>query len=196
MKPKPNSSDVWGEKFFKSELTILNTLSNRSKRGEVKYIWRIDEELMSIPGVIQKMDKRSMWGIEEPGSPMTLYVCMCGKRKKQYGRPGMRNMQCAQHISPFIVSDENFLIWNFFLFFPVLFLEFCQNLSYFPTFSLFGCFCPSCYLQFYSSLSPVFPFIFLFYFIFVNCSFFFSFFFISSLAAICSVFFLYFSIFI
>ena len=103
------------------------------------------------------------------------FVCV-EKGKKQYGRPGMRNMQCAQHISPFIVSDENFLIWNFFLFFPVLFLEFCQNLSYFPTFSLFGCFCPSCYLQFYSSLSPVFPFIFLFYFIFVNCSFFFSFF--------------------
>ena len=31
---------------------------------------------------------------------------VCVGAKKQYGRSGMRNMHCAQHISAFIVSDE------------------------------------------------------------------------------------------
>ena len=71
----------------------------------------------------------------------------------------MRNMQCAQHISAFIVSDENFLIWNFFLYAPVLFLRILPEL-----FSLSGCFYflflfgLSRYLQPSSSVPPVFPF--------------------------------------
>ena len=48
------------------------------------------------------------WCVTKYGQKTSLYVWK--KEKKQYGRPGMRNMQCAQHISPFIVSDENFLI--------------------------------------------------------------------------------------
>ena len=54
---------------------------------------------------------------------MTVFVGW-GGAKKQYGKAGMRNMQCARHISAFIVSDENFSNETFSLLSLLVFQEF------------------------------------------------------------------------